>query len=254
MRARTPGTNTELRTARISPFLGLPQVCPTTSSPQPVTTPHCSQLPPKTAVGPGHGCSSYRASMGTMELCHPWGPEAGDPQCPKLSNHRHKNDPGQGSQHALLQHLEAMEVMPGDAEERREIQTHSPALHSPLTSFLTLLHLCNSPQAGPWGHWPPCSDWAPRGLCRLLRSALALAHANSHAARDSQGLSPSQTPWVRLQAPLGCTELQVDWLHPCNRGEERRLHGMAVTESSYKAGGFGTEVPRWHPSSPQFIG
>lgn len=230
----------------------MPQLRPTTSSPQPVTIPHCSQLLPETAVGLGHGCSSHRASTGTTRLCHPWGPEAGDPRCPALSNHRHKNDPGQGSQHAPPQHLEAMEVIPGDSEARREIQAHSPALHSPLTHFLTLLDLCNSPRAGPWGHRPHCSDRAPRGHCRLLRSALALAHANSHAARDSQGLSPSQVQWVRLQAPLGCIELQVNWLHPCNRGEDRWLHRVAMTDSSCKAGGFGTEVPRWHPSSLQF--
>lgn len=91
----TPGAKIKLRTARIGPFPKLPLLCPTTSPPQPVSTPNRSQPLTKTAVGPGRGCSSCRARMGTTGLCHTWGPGlgVGDPRSPALPSYRDKDQP-----------------------------------------------------------------------------------------------------------------------------------------------------------------
>lgn len=75
-----------------------PKIAPTVFNnqpSQPVNIPSHSQPLTKTAVGPGHGCSSCRASMGTMGLCHTWGPSlgAGDPRSPALPNYRDKDQP-----------------------------------------------------------------------------------------------------------------------------------------------------------------
>lgn len=85
------------------------------------------------------------------------------------------------------------------------------------------------------------------------------------ALGPQRGLVPIPSATGETAAPLGCIELRgcsatlqpaIRALHPCNnRGEERWLRGVAVTDvssilCSRKASGFGTEVLLWHPSSP----
>jgi len=88
MHGRTPGTKIELRTELV-----FAQNCPRPvppPAPQPITTPHRSQPLSKTAVGPGRGCSSHRASVETMGLRGTWGPSLGAGG-PPASSHRGKD-------------------------------------------------------------------------------------------------------------------------------------------------------------------
>lgn len=285
MCVRTPGTKIELRTARIGPSPKLPPLCPTTSPPashHPTSLPAPSQNSCRSwpwLQQPQSQCGDHRAvpyvgtkpwSRGTLSAqpCPATGTRTS--QCPGARAMLCWKEPSQGSQQAP-QHLGAREVSPGDLEARREIQTHSSALQ-PVS---WLLSICvTAPELLPGATGPSAATGPPvatTGSCGQPQLLLMLTAACMWGLASACPWSPARARphpmchggdckpcWgaLRCMGAQPRSSQQSGRSHPCNnRGEERWLHGVAVTEissilCSRKAGGFGTEAALWHPSSP----